>query len=122
MENNASFDRVLLIVLDGLGIGEMPDASEWGDAGSDTLGHILASRDLNLPNLQRYGLGNVRPLQNVSPLEQPEGSYGRCALKSNGKDTTTGHWEMAGIILQQAFPTYPDGFPPAIKMGRASCR
>jgi len=111
---NCLFDRILLIVLDGAGIGEMPDASEWGDAGSDTLGHILASRNLNLPNLQRYGLGNVRQLQNVPPLPQPEGSYGRCALKSNGKDTTTGHWEMAGIILQQAFPTYPDGFPPAI--------
>lgn len=109
-----SFNRILLIVLDGAGIGEMPDAPEWGDAGSDTLGHILESRSVRLPNLQRYGLGNVRPLANLPPLDQPVGSYGRCALKSNGKDTTTGHWEMAGIILQQAFPTYPDGFPPAI--------
>lgn len=108
------FNRFLLIVLDGAGIGAMPDAPEWGDAGSDTLGHILESRKLNLPNLQRYGLGNVRPLENVPPLDKPVGSYGRCALKSNGKDTTTGHWEMAGIILEQAFPTYPDGFPPAI--------
>lgn len=108
------FNRILLIVLDGAGIGAMPDAPEWGDAGSDTLGHILQSRPLRLPNLQRYGLGNVRPLQNVPPLAQPEGSYGRCALKSNGKDTTTGHWEMAGIILQQAFPTYPNGFPQSI--------
>jgi phosphopentomutase len=115
MENLPNkFDRILLIVLDGAGIGAMPDAPEWGDAGSDTLGHILRSRNLNLPNLQRYGLGNVRPLQNVPPLTKPAGSYGRCALKSNGKDTTTGHWEMAGIILQQAFPTYPSGFPPAI--------
>lgn len=112
MTNN--FNRVLLIVLDGAGIGEMPDAQEWGDAGSDTFGHILQSRALHLPNLQRYGLGNVRPLENVPPLAQPEGSYGRCALKSNGKDTTTGHWEMAGIILQQAFPTYPNGFPQSI--------
>jgi phosphopentomutase len=109
-----SFDRIVLIVLDGAGIGAMPDAPEWGDAGSDTLGHILDSRAVRLPNLQRYGLGNVRPLANVPPLDQPVGSYGRCALKSNGKDTTTGHWEMAGIILEQAFPTYPDGFPPAI--------
>jgi phosphopentomutase len=115
MENPSSnFNRILLIVLDGAGIGAMPDAPEWGDAGSDTLGHILQSRPLHLPNLQRYGLGNVRPLENVPPLAQPVGSYGRCALKSNGKDTTTGHWEMAGIILTQAFPTYPDGFPPAI--------
>lgn len=108
------FNRVLLIVLDGAGIGAMPDAPEWGDAGSDTFGHILESRLVRLPNLQRYGLGNVRPLANVPALERPDGSYGRCALKSNGKDTTTGHWEMAGIVLQQAFPTYPDGFPQSI--------
>ena len=108
------FNRILLIVLDGAGIGAMPDAPEWGDAGSDTLGHILESRAVNLPNLQRYGLGNIRPLENVPPLAQPEGSYGRCTLKSNGKDTTTGHWEMAGIVLEQAFPTYPNGFPSAI--------
>jgi phosphopentomutase len=114
MTNHNTFRRVLLIVLDGAGIGAMPDAPEWGDAGSDTLGHILESRSLRLPNLQRYGLGNVRSLRNVPPLAHPEGSYGRCALKSNGKDTTTGHWEMAGIILEQAFPTYPKGFPPSI--------
>ena len=117
MENlapNSTFARILLIVLDGAGIGEMPDASEWGDAGSDTLGHILQSRPVHLPNLQQLGLGNVRPLQNVPPLDHPVGSYGRCALKSNGKDTTTGHWEMAGIILDQAFPTYPNGFPNSI--------
>jgi phosphopentomutase len=112
--NKHRFNRILLIVLDGLGIGAMPDAPEWGDAGSDTLGHILESRVVRLPNLQRYGLGNVRPLANVPPLAKPDGSYGRCALKSNGKDTTTGHWEMAGIILEQAFPTYPNGFPQAI--------
>jgi phosphopentomutase len=114
MPTKTSFNRILLIVLDGAGIGAMPDAPEWGDAGSDTLGHILESRVVRLPNLQRYGLGNVRPLANVPPLAQPDGSYGRCALKSNGKDTTTGHWEMAGIILEQAFPTYPNGFPQPI--------
>ncbi len=112
--SNHLFNRIVLIVLDGAGIGAMPDAPEWGDAGSDTLGHILESRAVNLPNLQRYGLGNIRPLANVPPLVQPEGSYGRCTLKSNGKDTTTGHWEMAGIVLKQAFPTYPNGFPSAI--------
>jgi len=114
MSKKVPFNRILIIVLDGAGIGAMPDAPEWGDAGSDTLGHILESRPLHLPNLQRYGLGNVRPLQNVPPLAQPDGSYGRCALRSNGKDTTTGHWEMAGIILKQAFPTYPHGFPQTI--------
>lgn len=108
------FNRIILIVLDGAGIGAMPDAPEWGDAGSDTLGHILESRKLNLPNLQRYGLGNIRPLKDLPPLETPVGSYGRCALRSNGKDTTSGHWEMAGIILERAFPTYPNGFPATV--------
>jgi phosphopentomutase len=119
MENDLTpptnaFKRVILIVLDGAGIGEMPDALDWGDKGSDTFGHILDSREVRLPNLQRYGLGNIRPLRNVSPSDKPEGSYGRCALRSNGKDTTTGHWEMAGIILERAFPTYPNGFPAVI--------
>ena len=108
------FDRITLIVLDGAGIGAMPDAPEWGDAGSDTFGHILASRRVSLPNLQSIGLGNIRQLQDVPPAAEPRGSYGKCALRSNGKDTTTGHWEMAGIILDQAFPTYPDGFPASI--------
>jgi phosphopentomutase len=114
MPNQTPFRRVLLIVLDGAGIGAMPDAPEWGDAGSDTLGHILESRTLHLHNLQRYGLGNIRSLQNLPPLDNPVGSFGRCALRSNGKDTTTGHWEMAGIILEQAFPTYPKGFPSSV--------
>lgn len=114
MSQEKNFDRIILIVLDSAGIGEMPDAAEWGDAGSDTLGHILASREVRLPNLQRYGLGNIRPLKNLPPVEHPRGCFGRCALRSNGKDTTTGHWEMAGIILERAFPTYPHGFPPEI--------
>ncbi len=112
--SNMPFNRIILVVLDGAGIGAMPDAPEWGDAGSDTFGHILASREVHLPNLQRLGLGNIRPLEGVRPAETPEGSYGRCALRSNGKDTTTGHWEMAGIILEQAFPTYPHGFPQSV--------
>jgi phosphopentomutase len=114
MTNSSSFNRVLLIVLDGAGIGAMPDAPEWGDAGADTFGHILASRQVRLPNLQRYGLGNIRPLESVPALDHLSGSYGRCALRSNGKDTTTGHWEMAGIVLERAFPTYPNGFPSPV--------
>jgi len=114
MERDTPFDRITLIVLDGAGIGAMPDAPEWGDAGSDTFGHILASRAVHLPNLQSIGLGNIRPLEGVEPAVEPRGSYGRCALRSNGKDTTTGHWEMAGIILERAFPTFPNGFPRAI--------
>ena len=114
MSKKVTFNRILLIVLDGAGIGAMPDAPEWGDAGSDTLGHILESRAVNLPNLQSWGLGNVRSLRGVLPASEPRGSFGKCALRSNGKDTTTGHWEMAGIILEQAFPLYPHGFPQSI--------
>jgi len=108
------FERICLIVLDSAGIGEMPDAAEWGDAGADTLGNILKVRKVSLPNLQSLGLGNIRPLENLPPVAEPIGSYGKCALKSNGKDTTTGHWEMAGIVLKKAFPTYPNGFPADI--------
>src|SRR5256714_14758864 len=114
MPKKSTFGRVTLIVLDGAGTGEMPDAAECGDAGSDTIGHILASREVHLPNLRQLCLGNIRPLKNLPPVESPSGSFGRCALRSNGKDTTTGHWEMAGIIMERAFPTYPEGFPPEI--------
>jgi phosphopentomutase len=110
----AQFRRVCLVVLDSAGIGEMPDAAAWGDAGADTLGHILKSREVHLPNLQRLGLGNIRPLNGVPVEASPTGSYGKCTLKSNGKDTTTGHWEMAGIVLEKAFPTFPKGFPERI--------
>ena len=113
-KDGRAFERITLIVLDSLGMGEMPDAAEWGDAGSDTLGHICESRQVELPNLRGWGLGNVRHLSGVAPVESPRASFGRCALRSNGKDTTTGHWEMAGIILEKAFPTYPDGFPPDV--------
>ena len=108
------FRRICLMVLDSAGIGEMPDAAVWGDAGADTLGHILESRRVDLPNLQRLGLGNIRALVGISPADEPAGSYGKCTLKSNGKDTTTGHWEMAGIILTTGFPTFPRGFPSRI--------
>ena len=102
------------MVLDSAGIGEMPDAESWGDAGADTLGNVLKTRKVNLPNLQKLGLGNIRELNELPAARNPLGSYGKCALKSNGKDTTTGHWEMAGIILEKAFPTFPQGFPQAI--------
>ena len=111
---DSKFNRIVLMVLDSAGIGEMPDAAEWGDAGADTLGHILESRPVDLPNLQRLGLGNIRPLAGLPAARNPIGGYGKCALFSNGKDTTTGHWEMAGIILKKAFPTFPDGFPERI--------
>ncbi len=112
MSNNNYFKRVCLIVLDSVGMGEMPDAAAWGDAGADTLGHICESRAVQLPNFGQLGLGNVRALAGVPPVAAPRGAFGRCAMRSNGKDTTTGHWEMAGIILDEAFPLYPAGFPP----------
>ena len=99
------------MVLDSAGIGEMPDAADWGDAGADTLGHVLKKTKVDLPNLQKLGLGNIRPLPGLPAAQHPIGCFGKCALRSNGKDTTTGHWEMAGIVLDKAFPTYPHGFP-----------
>ena len=110
----SKFNRIVLMILDSAGIGAMPDAESWSDAGADTLGNVLKSRKVNLPNLQKLGLGNIKELNELPWIENPTGSYGKCALKSNGKDTTTGHWELAGIILEKAFPTFPQGFPQAV--------
>ncbi len=107
----ASFDRVIWIVLDSVGIGPLPDAADYGDAGRDTLGHIARARPLCLPNLVQLGLANIKPLAHLHPPSRPAGSFGKGATHSPGKDTTTGHWEMAGIWLQQPFPVYPHGFP-----------
>jgi phosphopentomutase len=106
------FERVSLVVLDSVGIGTMPDADAYGDEGRDTLGHICEKRGLSVPNLVHLGLANIRPLAGLTPPREPEGAYGKAALLSPGKDTTAGHWEMAGIILDRPFPTYPHGFPP----------
>ncbi|MBV8903255.1 MAG: phosphopentomutase [Acidobacteriia bacterium] len=108
------FRRVIWLVLDRVGIGEMPDAAAYGDAGSDTLGNIARLRGLRLPNLAHLGLGNIKPLPGVAAATQPEACFGRCTLASPGKDTTTGHWEMAGIHLDTPFPLYPHGFPPEV--------
>ncbi len=110
------FTRVIWIVLDSVGIGAMPDAADYGDAGSDTLGNIALRRGLNLPNLARLGLGNLKPLATVKPSESPTGSFGRCTLASPGKDTTTGHWEMVGIHLAKPFPLFPNGFPQDVML------
>ena len=110
----SAFERIIWIVLDSVGIGEMPDAAQYGDTGSDTLGNIARQRKLKLPNLCRLGLANIRPLQDLKPASDPAGAFGKCALASPGKDTTTGHWEMAGIHLAKPFPLYPHGFPPEI--------
>src|ERR1700688_1812075 len=108
------FNRIIWIVLDSVGIGELPDAADYGDVGRNTLGHISESRPLNLPTLVSIGLANIAPLKNLSPVSAPFAAYGKGVTHSPGKDTTTGHWEMAGIWLPQAFPVYPHGFPPEI--------
>src|SRR5271154_7038921 len=105
------FTRIFWIVLDSVGIGALPDAAQYGDTGRSTLGHIAESRPLNLPTLLGLGLANIAPLANLAPTKNPRAAFGKAATHSPGKDTTTGHWEMAGIWLQQAFPTYPHGFP-----------
>jgi phosphopentomutase len=107
----ARFTRVVWIVLDSVGIGELPDAADYGDVGRNTLGHIAESRPLQIPNLVKLGLANIAPLKHLSPAPAPAASYGKGATQSPGKDTTTGHWEMAGIWLDQAFPVYKHGFP-----------
>jgi phosphopentomutase len=114
-----SFERVIWIVLDSVGIGEMPDAEAYGDKGSDTLGNLARAtsaqgRPLHLPNLCRLGLANIKPLTGLTPDAAPLGSFGKAALASPGKDTTTGHWEMAGIHLVKPFPLFPHGFPPEV--------
>jgi len=105
------FDRIFWIVLDSVGIGELPDAAVYGDVGRSTLGHIAESRPLEIPNLVRLGLANIAPLKHQTPATAPIGAYGKGATISPGKDTTTGHWEMAGVWLDQAFPVYKNGFP-----------
>jgi len=107
--------RVVLIVLDGVGIGALPDAAEYGDCGTHTLGHVLEKcGGLNLPNLQRLGLGNIGSFPYLAPIAAPLGCFGRMRERSRGKDTTTGHWEIAGLIQPEPFATYPQGFPPEI--------
>ena len=113
MTSTTPFNRVVLVVLDSVGIGEMPDAADYGDSGADTLGHALGSREVHIPNLRQMGLANIRRLP-VDPVDNPSGIFGKAATSSSGKDTTTGHWEMSGIVTANPFPTYPNGFPPRV--------
>src|ERR1700750_285410 len=113
--------RAAIIVLDGVGIGAAPDADSYGDVGSDTLGNVSrAVGGLDLPNLARAGLGNIAPLAGVAENKAATGAWGMLVPKSAGKDSTTGHWEIAGVHLAQAFPTYPEGFPTEVvaELGR----
>ena len=111
----STLQRAILLVIDSGGVGEMPDADQYGDRGSDTIGHVAsACGGLTLPTFQRLGLGNLHPVKGVDALSRPEGCFGRMLESSAGKDTITGHWEMAGIITQIPFLTFPNGFPPEI--------
>lgn len=108
-------NRVIWIILDSVGMGELPDAARFGDVGTNTLGNIAAKRGgLTLPNMRTLGLGNIEGMKNIPPVDTPKGCYARLAEISDGKDTTIGHWEMIGIYSKQPFPTYPNGFPKEI--------
>jgi len=108
------FKRMVVMVMDSAGIGAMPDAADWGDAGSDTIGHIVACEKPSLPRLQKLGIGNIHDMPSLPPSAEPEGAYGKAAIFSNGKDTTVGHWELTGLVTSRPFPTYPDGFPDRV--------
>ncbi|MFN3691190.1 MAG: phosphopentomutase, partial [Fimbriimonadales bacterium] len=114
----SAFDRAILIVLDGCGVGAAPDAAHYGDVGENypnTLGHLAeAVGGLNLPTLQALGLGNIAPLQGVPPADAPQAHYAKVQPHSQGKDSVTGHWEMMGVHTDAPFPTYPNGFPPEV--------
>ena len=105
--------RVIILLLDGIGCGELPDAADYGDEGSNTLANLARSvGGLNLPNLARLGLGNIIPVDGILPQEKPQACFGRMAEQSAGKDSTTGHWEIAGLVTDEPFPLFPHGFPP----------
>lgn len=104
--------RALILVLDGVGCGEAPDTAAYGDTGSDTIGNVSrAVGGLSLPNMAQLGLGNIASISGVQPAAAPRGGWGTMLPKSSGKDSTTGHWEIAGLHLAKPFPTYPHGFP-----------
>ena len=115
MDRRPAARRAAIIVLDGLGIGSTWDQDQYGDTGSDTLGNVLnATRGVPLPNLSRLGLGNCRPLVGMPPSDAPMAAYGIAHPASAGKDSTTGHWELCGVVLETSFPTFPRGFPPEL--------
>jgi len=112
---NGDFSRVILVVLDGVGVGALPDAMNYGDKNANTLLHVAeAVGGIDLPNLQRLGLGNICQVPGLEPTPQPEAAWGKMTEISPGKDTTTGHWELAGLETVESFASFPDGFPPEI--------
>ena len=120
-------NRIIWIVLDSVGIGEARDAAKFGDEGADTLGHTAgANGGLNIPNMVKLGIGNIDGAHNLERCDNPIGCFGKLAEVSAGKDTTIGHWEMAGLAMKTPFRTYPNGFPRALmeeferKIGRGT--
>src|SRR5690606_37644784 len=107
-------NNFFIIVLDGVGIGELPDAKDYGDEGSNTLVNISNTVDLDLPALKQLGLGNISSIKGVPPVENPLASFGKMQERSKGKDSTTGHWELAGLCVDFDFSYFPDGFPDEI--------
>ncbi|WP_020675599.1 phosphopentomutase [Geopsychrobacter electrodiphilus] len=115
MKTHRDFKRVVLIVLDGVGVGALPDAASYGDAAAATLPHVAEAVDeFGLPNLQKLGLGNICQIKGVPPTDQPQASWGKMASLSAGKDSITGHWEIAGLVKSVPFPSFPQGFPAEI--------
>jgi phosphopentomutase len=108
------FDRAIVIVLDSVGVGELPDAARYGDEGSNTLGHVAERVPLSIPTLAGLGLPCILPLRGIPAPARPRGAYGRMAERSAGKDSVTGHWELMGVVLDRAFPTFPGGFPASL--------
>ena len=107
--------RAIVLILDGVGIGELPDAAKYGDQGSNTLGNLAQScGGLKLPILEKLGLGNIAPIKGIETIDTPLASYGKMAEKSPGKDSISGHWELFGVIMDKPFPTFPNGFPDKI--------
>ena len=111
MDTSSAPDRVTLIVLDSVGCGELPDARDYGDEGSDTLGNIARRVPLRVPHLRRLGLARVSTVNRVDSEPDPAGAFGRMAESSPGKDSVTGHWELMGLVLERPFPVFPRGFP-----------
>ena len=108
---SADISRVFVLVLDSAGVGFLPDAGDYDDWGANTLGHIGDAVGLNVPNMEALGLGRIIPIKGVKPVENPKGAWGKAASRSKGKDTSTGHWEIAGLILNTPLPTFRSGIP-----------
>jgi phosphopentomutase len=114
LPSSASFTRAIVIVMDSVGIGELPDAGAYGDQGSNTVGNIAKRIPLKLPTLRSLGFDRLVSIGGNPPADEPRAATGKMAEASAGKDSVTGHWEMMGIVLDRAFPTFPNGFPPEI--------